>query len=182
MQTAELESKCKKTLEHFKLELGRVRSGRASSAMFEGIQVEYYGSRVPLQQLGLVNTPEARLVTIQVYDPSAAEAVDKAIQQSNLGFNPSREGNLIRIVIPPLTEERRKEQIKRLHKMSEDTKVALRNNRREAIDEIKAAEKAKDLSEDDSRRRHEEAQKITDKYSKDVDTALAAKEKEMMEV
>src|SRR4051812_38951277 len=105
-EAVDLENKAKKTVEHLKRDLGGLRSGRASAGMFEAIHVEYYGSRVPLQQMGLIAVPEPRLVTIQVYDASAVEAVEKAIQQSDLGFNPSREGNLVRIVIPQLNEER----------------------------------------------------------------------------
>ena len=181
-QYAEFESKCKKTIEHFKREISHVRTGRASAALFEGIHVDYYGSSVPLQQLGLVNTPESRLVTIQVYDPGAVESVEKAILQSDLGLTPSRDGNLIRINIPHLTEERRKELIKKLHKMGEETRVILRGNRHEAIDLIKKKVKSKELSEDDQRRGQDEIQKITDTYSKEIDVVLAVKEKEMMEV
>ena len=178
----ELEDKCKKTIEHFRREVSHMRTGRASAALFENIQVEYYGSHVPLQQLALVNAPEPRLVTIQVYDPGAVEAVEKAILQSDLGLNPSRDGNLLRLAIPHLTEERRKELIKKLHKMGEETRVALRNNRREAIEALKKRQKDKQISEDDLRRGQEEIQKVSDQYHKDVDTVVAAKEKEMMEV
>ena len=181
-QFAEFEGKCRKTVEHFKTELGRLRSGRAMASLLDGIKVDYYGSQVPLIQLGMVNAPEARLLTIQVYDQSAVEAIEKAIQQSDLGLNPGHDGTLIRIVVPPLNEERRKELIKKLHKMAEDDKVALRNHRREIIDEIKKKEKAKGMSSDDARRGQEEVQKITDKYTKDIDTLLAAKEKEMLDV
>ena len=178
----ELETKCKKTIEHLKHDLSRMRTGRASTALFEGIVVDYYGSQVPLQQLALLNAPEPRLVTIQAYDPGAVPSIEKAILASDLGLTPARDGNLIRINIPALTEERRKELIKKLHKMGEDTRVALRNNRRDAIEALKKREKAKEISEDDLRRGQEEIQKVADHYSKDVDSVLAAKEKEMMEV
>jgi ribosome recycling factor len=178
----DLEDKCKKTVEHFKKDLSHMRTGRASAALFEGIHVDYYGSSVPLQQLGLVNTPEPRLVTIQVYDPGAVEAVEKSILQSDLGLNPSRDGNLLRIAIPHLTEERRKDLIKKSHKMAEETRIAIRNNRRDAIEHLKKREKSKEVSEDELHRGQEEIQKITDKYTKDVDLIVAAKEKEMMEV
>lgn len=178
----QLDAQCKATIEHFKKDLSRMRSGRASTSLLEGITVDYYGSHVALIQLGLINAPESRLITIQVYDPSAVESVEKALQQSDLGLNPSREGNLIRISIPSLTEERRKDLIKRLHKVGEETKVTLRNHRREAIDELKKNEKDKKISEDDMHRKQEEVQKLIDKYSKDIDTMVAAKEKEMMEV
>jgi len=173
---------CAKTIDHFKKDLTRMRTGRASAALLDGLHVEYYGSSVPLQQLGLVAAPEPRLLTIQVYDASAVESIEKAIQQSELGLNPARDGAMIRVAIPALNEERRKELIKKLHKMAEETKVGLRNHRRDAVEAIKKDLKNKAISEDDSRRGQEEIQKITDKFVADVDGALTAKEKEMMEV
>jgi ribosome recycling factor len=173
---------CSKTLEHFKKELSRLRTGRATPALLEGLHVDYYGSHVPLQQLGMVAAPEPRMLTIQVYDGSAVESIEKAIQQSELGLNPSRDGSLIRIVIPSLNEERRKEMIKKVSKMAEETKVALRNLRRDEVEGVKKQVKNKEISEDDSRRMQEEIQKILDKVVADVDVAAAAKEKEMMEV
>jgi ribosome recycling factor len=173
---------CSKTLEHFKKELSRLRTGRATPALLEGLHVEYYGSHVPLQQLGMVAAPEPRLLTIQVYDGSAVESIEKAIQQSELGLNPSRDGALIRVVIPALNEERRKEMIKKVSKMAEETKVALRNLRRDEVEAVKKQLKNKEVAEDDSRRMQEEIQKILDKVVADVDVAAATKEKEMMEV
>lgn len=177
-----LESKCKKSIEHFKRDIGRLRTGRASASLLDGLMVDYYGSATPLIQLGMIAVPEPRIITIQVYDPGAVDAVEKAIQQSELGLNPGRDGNLIRIVIPALTEERRKDLIKKLHKMGEETKVTIRNHRRESIDVVKQQEKDKSISEDAARKSQEEIQKVTDKFSKEVDTIIAAKEKEMMEV
>ena len=179
---AALEENSKKTIEHFKKELGRMRTGRATSSMLDGIVVEYYGSQVPLIQLGMVNTPEPRLITVQVYDAGAVEAIEKAIQAAGLGLNPSRDGNLIRLPIPALTEERRKDLIKKLHKQGEENKVVLRNHRREAIDELKKQEKDKQISTDDVRRGQEQIQKIVDKGIADIDVLLQAKEKEMMEI
>jgi ribosome recycling factor len=179
---AALEESCKKTIEHFKKELGRMRTGRATSSMLDGIVVEYYGSQVPLIQLGMVNTPEPRLITVQVYDAGAVEAIEKAIQAAGLGLNPSRDGNLIRLPIPALTEERRKDLIKKLHKQGEENKVVLRNHRRESIDELKKQEKDKQISTDDVRRGQEQIQKIVDKGIADIDVLLQAKEKEMMEI
>jgi len=175
-------SQCGKALEHFKTELKRLRSGRAAPSILEGLQVDYYGSNVSLQQLGLVAAPEPRMLTIQVYDQGAVEAIEKAIQQSDLGLNPSRDGSLIRVVIPSLNEERRKELIKKVSKMTEETRVALRNLRRDEIENVKKKTKAKEMSEDDGRRAQEEIQKILDKYIADVDTAANVKEKELMEV
>ncbi len=179
---AALEESCRKTIEHFKKELGRMRTGRATSSMLDGIVVEYYGSQVPLIQLGMVNTPEPRLITVQVYDAGAVEAIEKAIQAAGLGLNPSRDGNLIRLPIPALTEERRKDLIKKLHKQGEENKVVLRNHRRESIDELKKQEKDKQISTDDVRRGQEQIQKIVDKGIADIDVLLQAKEKEMMEI
>ena len=175
-------AQCSKTLEHFKGELKRLRSGRAAPSILEGLQVDYYGSQVSLQQLGLVAAPEPRMLTIQVYDQGAVEAIEKAIQQSDLGLNPSRDGSLIRVVIPSLNEERRKELIKKVSKMSEETRVAMRNLRRDEIEVIKKKTKAKEISEDDGRRAQEEIQKILDKYIADVDASANAKEKELLEV
>jgi ribosome recycling factor len=178
----DFDTKCKKTLEHFKKELHHVRTGRASTGLLDGIHVDYYGSSVPLIQLGMINAPEPRMITIQVYDTNAVEAVEKAIQKSNLGLNPSRDGSLVRLVIPPLTEERRKDLIKGLHKMAEETRVTIRNHRHEVIDDVKKKVKAKQASEDDQRRGETEVQKITDKAMKEIDQMVATKEKEMMEV
>lgn len=164
------------------MELGRFRTGRAHAALLEGVQVEYYGSRVPLIQMGLINAPEPRLLTVQVYDAGAVENVDKAIRQADLGLNPSRDGNLIRIAIPPLNEERRKESVKTLHKLAEENKVTLRNHRREQMDELKQQEKDKELSQDEFRRASDEVQKINDKYIAEIDQMLQAKEKEILEV
>lgn len=175
-------AQCTKTLEHFKGELKRLRSGRATPSILEGLQVDYYGSQVPLQQLGMVAAPESRMLTIQVYDQGAVEAIEKAIQQSDLGLNPSRDGALIRVVIPSLNEERRKELIKKVSKMSEETRVALRNLRRDEIEAVKKKTKGKEMSEDDGRRAQDEIQKIIDRYIADVDTAAGAKEKELIEV
>ena len=173
---------CVKAIDHFKKELHRLRSGRATPSILEGLQVEYYGSNVALQQLGLVAAPEPRMLTIQVYDQGAVASIEKAIQQSDLGLNPSRDGALIRVVIPSLNEERRTELIKKVSKMTEETRVSLRNLRRDEIENVKKKTKAKEMSEDDGRKAQEEIQKILDKYIVDVDSAAAAKEKELMEV
>jgi ribosome recycling factor len=177
-----LEQECKKTIEHFKKELGHLRTGRASPKLLDGIMVTYYGSQVPLIQLGLINAPEPRMITVQIYDASAVEAVEKAILQTDLGLNPQREGSLLRIPIPALNEERRKDLIKKLHRVAEDQRVSLRNHRRDAVEVLKKKEKNKEMSSDDSHRQQEEVQKITDKYIKEIDVLMAAKEKEIMEV
>jgi ribosome recycling factor len=178
----ELKMECQSSIDHLKRELSRMRTGRANTALLESLSVDYYGSAVPLQQLGLINAPEPRMITIQVYDSSAMESIEKAIMQSDLGLNPARDGNLIRVHIPTLTEERRKELVKSLHKIAEETKVGIRNHRRDAIDVLKTGVKDKEISEDDLHRGQDEIQKITDRFTKEVDSLLAEKEKEMMEV
>ncbi len=178
----ELDQNCKKAVEHFKKDLTKLRSGRATPALLESVVVDYYGSAVPLLQMGLINAPEPRLLTVQVYDASAVEAVEKAIIQANLGFNPSRDGALIRIAIPPLNEERRKQLIKKLHEMGEDAKVAIRSVRRAAMDSVKEQEKKKVISEDQSRKDQESPQKVIDRSIADIDVLCAAKEKDMLEI
>lgn len=182
VDTQELEGKCDSTIEHFSNELDRIRSGRATTGLLEGVQVDYYGAATPLVQLGLISAPEPRLLTIQVYDAGAIESVEKAIQLADLGLNPSRDGNLIRVPVPALTEERRKDLVKKLHKTAEEAKVAIRNHRREGIDELKKDQKSGSISEDDLHRGQDAIQKVTDKHTSRVDELLQAKEKEMMEV
>jgi len=182
MNTNKLQENCKSTIEYLVIELGKMRGGRASASILETVTVDYYGSSVPLKQLGLINAPEPRLLTVQVFDQGAVESVEKAIQTSDLGLNPSRDGNLIRINIPALTEERRKDLVKSLNKSAEEAKVAIRNHRREAIDELKKEEKDKSISEDDLNRGKDEVQKVTDNFIAQVDQLLQEKEKEMMEV
>lgn len=178
----ELEKKGKASIEHFQTELSRMRTGRATTGLLEGIMVDYYGSQTPLNQLAMLNVPEPRLVTVQVYDAGAVEAVEKAIQQADLGLNPARDGAMIRVSIPALTEERRKDLAKKLGQVAEGARVTLRGHRREAIDKLKKGQKDKELTEDDVRRGEEEVQKITDRQIKEIDVLLAAKEKEVLEV
>lgn len=178
----DLKDKCSKSVEHFKQDLGKLRGAKASTGLLENIMVDYYGSRVSIKQMGLINAPEARLITIQVYDGGAVESVEKAIRQSDLGLNPSRDGSLIRINIPPLNEERRKELIKSLHKMGEEAKIVIRNIRRDALDVLKKMEKDKAISEDDHRKGTEEVQKVVDANIKNITIATEEKEKEMLEV
>ena len=179
---AEFEQKCKASIEHFKQDVSKLRTGRASASMLDVVFVDYYGSSTQLKTLGMINTPEPRLITVQVYDGGAIEAVEKAIKHADLGLNPQRDGNLIRIPVPTLTEDRRKDLIKKLHKMAEDGKIVIRNLRRDSIDTLKKQQKNGEVSEDESRKGQEQIQKITDKYIAEVDVQLAAKEKEMMEV
>ncbi len=180
--TAQLKESCKKTVESFKKELSKMRTGRASSSLLEGIKADYYGTMTPLNQLANISTPEPRVIAIQVYDKGAVEAIMKAIRASDLGLNPSNEGQTVRVILPSLTEERRKELIKKLKDVAEENRVFIRNHRRDAIDIIKKQVKDKAINEDESKKAQEEVQKVTDTFTKEIDTLLGQKEKEMMEV
>ncbi len=175
------EERMEKALAALKRDLSTLRAGRASPAMLDRIQADYYGTPTPINQLGSINTPDSRTLVIQPWDKSALAAIEKAILKSELGLNPANDGSVIRIVVPPLTEERRKELAKDTKKFGEEAKVAIRNIRRDANDEIKKKEKG-EISEDESRRHQEDIQKLTDRYVAEVDKILAAKEKEIMEV
>ena len=179
---SQTEEKMKKTVEAHKKELATIRSGRASSALLDKIIVNAYGSDMPLKQLGGISTPEPRLLVIQPFDKSTIPAIEKAILKSDLGLIPSVDGALIRLSIPQLTEERRKELVKIVKKKIEEGKVALRNLRREANEDLKEMEKKGEISEDETKRLQEQIQKMTDHYSKELDTAFSSKEKEIMEV
>ncbi|TVR98321.1 MAG: ribosome recycling factor [Rhodospirillales bacterium] len=163
-------------------ELGGLRAGRASASLLEPIVVEAYGSHMPLSQVGTVGVPEPRMLTVQVWDRSVVKAVEKAIRESDLGLNPAVDGQLIRIPIPPLTQERRTELSKVAGKYAEETRIALRNIRRHVMDEFKRAEKESTLSQDEHRDYAGEIQALTDKYVKKVDEALSRKEQEIMQV
>ncbi len=176
------EDKMKKTVEALRKDLSTIRAGRANPAILDKIQIEYYGTMMPINQLANVAVPEPRLITIQPWDKTAIPVVEKAILKSDLGLNPSNDGNVIRIIIPQLTEERRKELVKLVKKKAEESRVAVRNIRRDTIERIKALEKTKAISEDDTKKGHDEIQKLTDKYIKEVDNVLEIKEKEIMEV
>lgn len=176
------EDRMKKTIEHLQNDFAGLRAGRANPAMLDKIMVNYYGQPTPINQMANINVPEARLLVIQPWDKSTIAEIEKAILKSDLGITPSNDGNVIRIAIPQLTEERRKEMVKVVRKRAEDAKVAIRNLRREANDLIKSSEKDKLISEDESKKGLDSAQKVTDKYIKDIDTVLQAKEKEIMEV
>jgi len=176
------EDRMKKTIEHLTKDLAGLRAGRANPAMLDRIMVEYYGQPTPLNQLANIAVPEARLLVIQPWDKSSIPEIEKAILKSDLGVNPSNDGNVIRINIPQLTEERRKDLVKVVKKRAEEARVAVRNIRREGNDMIKAAEKDKLISEDESKKGIDEVQKITDRYIKDVDAIAQTKEKDIMEV
>lgn len=162
-------------------EFAGVRTGRASTALVQGIAVDYYGTPTPLHQVAAVATPETRLITIQPWDQSLVPAIEKAILKSDLGITPSNDGRIIRIAIPPLTEERRKELVRIVRRMTEEGRVAIRNIRRDANEKLKSLEKQKQVSEDDLKKATDSVQKRTDKYIKEIEMALASKEKEILE-
>ncbi|WP_054031569.1 ribosome recycling factor [Desulfatitalea tepidiphila] len=170
-----------KSIAALKSELKRIRTGRASSSLLDGIKVDYYGTPTPVPQMATVAIPESRLITIQPWDATAIKDIEKAILKSDLGLTPSNDGKLIRIAIPPLTEQRRKELVKVIHKTSEEYKVAVRNIRRDSNELIKGFKKDGDISEDDAFKAQDEIQKITDEHIKQIDDIYKAKEKEILE-
>ncbi|NNF83542.1 MAG: ribosome recycling factor [Deltaproteobacteria bacterium] len=171
-----------RSIEAFKKDLGKIRTGRASFSLLDGIKVDYYGTPTPLQQVGTLSVPESRLITITPWDAKMVGPIEKAIQGSNLGLNPSSDGKVVRIPIPPLTEERRKDLVKVVRKMAEDARISVRNIRRDSIDRIKEREKKKEISEDEMKRYQDRVQKETDNYVKKIDEILKTKEQEIMEV
>ena len=178
----EIESKMIKSIEILKKELSGLRTGRASVGLLEPVQIDAYGSKVPLSQVSNISVPEPRMLTVQVWDNSLVSAVENAIRTSNLGLNPMTEGNLIRLPIPDLTEERRKEIVKVASKYCEDSKIAIRNIRRDSMDSIKSLEKNKEISKDELFQNSEEIQKTTDKIIDTIDSLFMEKEKDILQV
>jgi len=170
-----------KSLEYYKQQLAKVRTGRANASILDNVKVEYYGTPTPITQIATINVPDAKTIIIQPWDPSIINAIEKAIKQSDLGFNPVNDGRILRIPVPPLTEERRKEIVKFCKKLTEDAKIAIRNIRRDQIEVIRKAEKEKQLTEDDKELGEEKIQKVTDEFIKKIDDLFAAKEKEILE-
>ncbi len=175
---AKAEERMKKTIAALEEEFKLLRTGRASAALFDRVKVEYYGTPTPLNQLANISIPEARLIVIQPFDKNVIGDVEKAIQASELGLNPSNDGKVIRISIPPLNEERRKELVKQAKNMAENSRVSIRNIRRDANDQIKNG----DFPEDEQKKGTDDIQKLTDKYVEKIGEVLSAKEKEIMEV
>lgn len=175
------DSRMEKSVEAFKNQISKIRTGRASPSILDGIMVEYYGSATPLRQLANVTVEDSRTLAINLFDRSLGQAVEKAIMSSDLGLNPSSAGTVIRVPLPPLTEERRKDLIKVVRGEAEQGRVAVRNVRRDANDKVKALLKDKEISEDEDRRSQDDIQKMTDAYIKLLDVALADKEKELMD-
>ncbi len=179
---ATAKEKMGKTIAVLVKELSSLRAGRANAQVLDRILVDYYGTPTPVKQVGNISSPEPRLLMITPYDPSMLNPVEKAIQKSDLGINPSNDGKCIRLVFPELTEERRKELVKAVRKKGEDSKVAVRSIRRDAIEQIKKQKKDGEITEDDQKKLEEQAQKLTDSTIKDIDKIVADKEKEIMEV
>jgi len=169
-------------IESTRLEFSKVRTGKASAALLDTIRVSYYGNIVPLKQVGTVNVPEPRLITVQPWEKNIIGEIEKAILQADLGLNPSNDGNTIRIPIPQLTEDRRKDLVRLCHKFAEEGRIGIRNIRRDSNDQLKKAEKLHDISEDQCHTALDEIQKITNDFIKHVDELLAKKEKEVLEV
>jgi len=170
------------TVEAIRDELAHIRTGRATTQLLDGIRVEYYGNQVPLKQVASVSTPEPRLITVQPWEKNIIGDISKAIQKSELGLNPSSDGNLIRLPIPALTEERRKDLVKLVKKVGEEGKISLRNHRRDANEALKKLEKSKAITEDELHRGNDRVQQVIDEYIKRMDELVAKKDAEVMEV
>jgi ribosome recycling factor len=177
-----LEELMEKSLDSLRNQLSKLRTGRANANVLQNVRIDYYGTPTPINQVGKISTPEARVLQIQPFDRTIIGIMEKAIMASNLGLTPSNDGNFIRIPFPSLTEERRKEQVRDLKKIGEDSKIALRNLRREKNEFVKNAEKDKKISEDESKKFHHEIQIVTDKFILEVDKFIKVKEKEILEV
>lgn len=177
-----LQQQMDKTIEALKYEFSTIRAGRANAQMLDKIRVDYYGTPTPINQVGSISVPEPRTLMINPWDKSAMKEIEKAIRNSDLGFNPTNDGEVIRISVPALTEERRKELCKQAKKAAEEFKVRLRNERRDANDKLKKLEKDGEMTEDELKKAQDNVQKMTDKYVKEIDTLLDAKEKDIMAV
>ncbi len=176
----EIKKKMQKSVANLKEEFSHIRTSRASVSLLEGIKVDCYGQKLPITQVATVNVIEGKILVIQPWDPNLTKEIEKAIQKSDLGVNPTSDGKTIKLVLPPLTEERRKELIKVAHKMAEEARIAIRNLRREALEKFKNAKKNKEISEDDYQRLEKEVQKLHDEYIKSIDKLLEEKEKEIL--
>jgi ribosome recycling factor len=177
-----IEESMQKSINSLQRELASVRTGRASVGLLDSITVDYYGTATPLNQMATLSTPESNLIVIQPWDPSVVKEIEKAILKSGLGLTPTNDGKVIRLSIPPLTEERRKQLVKVVKKMGEESRVAVRQHRKDGNDNLKALEKEKKVSEDELRKAQDQIQKITDKYMKKTDELIEKKETEIMEI
>lgn len=177
-----IEEKMKKTINVLEGDLGAIRAGRANPKILDKIMVNYYGVPTPINQMANIMVPEARIIAIQPWDASVLKEIEKEIQKSDIGINPNNDGKVIRLVFPELTEDRRKEIVKEIKKMAEDSKVAIRSIRRDGMDEFKAKQKNNEITEDDLRDAEDKIQKITDKFIAEIDNICDAKEKEVMSI
>ena len=177
---SEAKNKMDKAVEHYKKELSSIRTGRASSSILNPVKVDYYGTPTPLNNIANITIPESQLISIQPFDPSSLELIEKAISDADLGLTPNNDGNVIRLNIPSLTQERRKELVKQVHKIIEDGRIAIRNIRRDANDQLKKMEKSHDLSEDNLKRELDNIQEITDTYITTLNQIQDSKEKEIL--
>ena len=178
----EFDTKMTKTMNNMRGEFSSIRAGRANPAVLDKIRVDYYGTPTPVNQMAAVSVSEARILVIQPWDKSSMKAIEKAIQSSDIGINPTNDGVVLRIAFPPLTEERRKELCKKVRKLAEEAKVAIRSIRRDANEKYKTMKKNSEITEDDQKNYENDIQKLTDQYCKDIDTEAAAKEKEILEI
>ena len=178
----QLKTRMEKAVEDFRKEMAATRTGRANVHMLDAVSVDYYGSQMPLNQIAQVHAAEAQLITVQPFDPTSLGPIEKAIRTADLGLNPMNDGKIIRVPVPPLTEERRKDMVKHLHRVLEDHRTAVRNIRRDGNDAIKKALKDKKVTEDDAKRAMEEIQKLTDDEIKKMEDMSKAKEKEVLEI
>ena len=181
-QLKKAEERMGRRYDHMCQDFSEIRAGRANPAVLDKVKVDYYGTPTPVNQLAAVSVTEARTLVIQPWDTSLLRQIEKAIQKSDVGINPNNDGKVIRLIFPPLTEERRKLIVKDVQKIAEDTKVQIRNVRRESIEKLKAMKKSGDLTEDDLKQAEKKMQKLTDKYTKKVDDTSAAKQKELLEL
>ncbi len=182
MKLAEVKEYMQKTIEATQRAFNTIRTGRANASILDRVMIDYYGSETPLKSLATISTPDSTTISIQPYDRGSMAQIEKAIMQSDLGLTPNNDGQVIRLNIPPLTEQRRKEMVKQVGKLAEEGKVGIRNIRRDAIDAIRKQEKSHDLSEDESRNLQDDIQKVTDEYTAKVDELLAIKEKDITTV
>ena len=182
LDNKEFEVKMQKSIEAYRNELDTVRAGRANPNILSRVDVDYYGSPTPVNQIGTISTPDARTIVIQPWDSTTLKAIEKAILASDIGITPANDGKVVRLVFPQLTEDRRKELKKQVSKLGEDAKVAIRNIRRDAMDKAKDMKKNGDMTEDEQKASEKSVQDLTDKYIKNIDEITAAKEKEIMEI
>ena len=179
---SDIDEKMDRTLDAFKRELGQLRTGRAAPSLIENLSVDYYGTATPLKQIASISAPDARAIMVQPWDRGAMREIEKSLQRSDMGFNPSNDGNVITVPVPPLTNERRQDMVKMLRRKTEDGKVSLRNVRRDGMETLRKMERDKAISQDENRRAQDQLQKVTDGHSKQIDETASAKEAEILQV